>query len=140
MNKLINFVLVLVLILTGAILYVVIQPSEGNLGSITTGQEYNATTTSSIGIRTSQQIKVGWGSLGSVIVTMPDDLSFILYDATSTVASNRPISRQATSSIILASFPGRIATGTYTFDVTFIDGLYLDITSGTAGTSTITYR
>lgn len=141
MNKLINFVLVIVLILTGAILYVVIQPSEGNLGSITTGQGYNATTTAGIGIKESQQIKASTGQLGSVIVMTSGDYSFNLYDATTTVASNRPVNHQATSSILIGGLVAPMATGTiYIFDVAFVHGLYIDFTGGTHGTTTITYR
>ena len=111
-----------------------------NFGSVTTGQEYQATTTAYYGMITSQQIKKGFGSLGSVTITTAGNLKFALYDATSTVVAHRPSYNKTTSSILLAEIPASLAVGTYTFDVEFIDGLYFDVVSGTSGTSTISYR
>ena len=108
-----------------------------NVGSITTGQEYNATTTRMSGSWIDATIKRGYGSLGSVIITSAGDANFILLDATTT--ANR-IDNFATSTKTLATFPANAAVGTYTFDVTFTDGLTREVVTGDNGTTTITFR
>lgn len=113
---------------------------EEKVGSIITGQDYNATTTPFDTGWTSGQIKKGSGSLGSVIVTSAGDVHYMLLDATSTVATNRPTARQATSSVLIADIPASLAAGTYIFDVEFIDGLLLNVVSGSNGTTTVTFR
>ena len=112
-----------------------IQP-EDNLKSVTTGQEYNATTTSFEGGWSDQPIKGGWGSLGSIIVTKAGDLEYFLLNATTSLDNMT----ENTSTVTLANIPANLAAGTYVFDITFNTGLYLDVISGDNGTSTITFR
>jgi hypothetical protein len=110
------------------------------VGSVTVGNEYNATSTPTDILRKDALIATGSGVLGSVVITTTGDIAFQLLNATSTTMENRPSETKATSSIILASFPPNVAAGTYTFDVPYTYGLYLDVISGNTGTSTITWR
>jgi len=118
-----------------------VAPSvQPDLGSIATGQEYSATTTpSGIGEWTTQLIREGWGTLGSVIVTTAGDVEYVLYDATSTGAVAND-SRFVNSLQQLARIEENQVAGTYVFDVTYINGLVLEVQRGTTGTSTITFR
>jgi hypothetical protein len=121
---------------------VVPQILPERVGSITTGQEYKATTTAfwvnQFDGWDDRVIKRGSGSLGSVIVTKAGDIEYSLFDATSTAALNAE--GFVTSTHLLASITTNLAAGTYTFDVEFIDGLVLEVLQGTTGTSTISYR
>lgn len=133
--------LVMFLILALAIGAVVSQfVVKGQIGSVATGQSYQATTTPYDGVWTDQQLDKGWGTLGSVVITSSGNLQFRLLNATTTEAAVRPAGRQATSTIILADFPANTSAGTYVFDAEYNDGLYLDVVSGNAGTSTITFK
>ena len=109
------------------------------LGGVTVGNEYNSTSTIHTAIIGNQLVREGWGSLGSVTVTGAGTSGYSLYDATSTDFSTNP--KRATSTALLATIPASLAAGTYTFDVTYTDGLfvYYDVV-GTAPTSTITFR
>ena len=105
-----------------------------SLGSITEGQEYNATSTSSngAGLPARSVIKTSPGALGSVVITGATTGIINFFDATSTNHANH-----ATTTI--ASIPASAAAGTYTFDVAFSRGLLVEVT-GVAPTSTITWR
>lgn len=114
-----------------------------SLGSIETGQEYQATSTAESAVYGAEAgspivIKTRAGSLGSVVITGAASGIVHFYDATTTDASARTVS--ATTSLLIATLPASLAAGTYTFDVVFTDGLILDLESGTMPTSTITYR
>lgn len=114
--------------------------STGEFGSVTGGNEYHATTTPTGNESWSDRtLKVGQGALGSVIVTKAGSIDFVLYNATSTGAVAND-SRFNKSLKQLARIPENLAAGTYTFDVTFTDGLVMDVLQGTTGTSTITFR
>lgn len=126
-------------------IYIVTKGRDGVMGSIIESQEYTATTTAYFegghgNTRSDWIIKNGRGSLGSVIFTGGGDMAFNLYNATTTVAGNRPAKRQATSSILLASFSSNASSTTYVIDTNFSDGLLLDPISGTRASSTITFR
>ena len=84
----------------------------------------------------SYSIKGGFGTLGSVLITATGDMGFDLLNATTTDINLRAL---ATSSILIASFPASPTVGDYSFDVAFTDGLYFDVTSGTIGSTTITF-
>lgn len=101
--------------------------------------QYNATTTLEGGINADYLITTGFGTLGSVIVTLAGDAKFALYDATTTNINLRT-GNKATSSILIADFPANLAAGVYEFNAIFDDGLYFDVKSGTLGTSTITWN
>jgi len=143
MKKTTIALLAVIIIIVGAVLYIVLQPSEGNFGSITTGQEYSSTTTPErSGGWEDQRIdgafgnSRNWGSLGSVVVTKAGDIDYFLLDATTSLA----LSDVATSSVLIAYIPAGLVAGTYIFDVEFTDGLFLDVMNGNTGSSTITIR
>ena len=121
----------------------VLQQPRDVQGSARPGDEYTATSTgnSMFGSTISGDtlIKTGYGALGSVIITGANTGVFSIYDATTTDVNLRT-GQKATSTILLASFPASVAAGTYTFDVTYTYGLYIDYNAGVAATSTITYR
>ena len=68
-----NTIIVLIVLAVGVALGygLVAQPP---VGSIVTGQEYNATSTIQNGLKTDQLIRGGWGSLAQVTVTGAGDL------------------------------------------------------------------
>lgn len=107
------------------------------VASVAEGNSYYSTTTPINGY-TSSLIKSGYGTLGSVVITVAGTNSFILYDTTTTDAIKR--SKTTSSLPILAVFPASVVAGTYTFDTTFNDGLLLNVVTLGTGTSTITYR
>ena len=78
-------------------------------------------------------LSLGFGTLGSVVITGAAAGTYNFYDATSTVQH----SDYATTTI--ASIPVSAAAGTYTFDAKYTRGLVLEII-GTVGTSTITWK
>ena len=112
-------------------------------GSTITGQDYMATSTAGSSIygakTTSEVIKVGFGSLNSVVITGANTGVFNFYNATTSNVNLRT-GQKATSTILIASFPASATAQDYSFDVEFSDGLYLDLISGSLPTSTITYR
>ncbi len=76
-------------------------------------------------------------TLGSVIITGATTGVWNIYDATTSDVTKRKL---ASSSLLVASFPASLATGTYTFDVRLNDGLFIDLQSGSLPTTTITWR
>jgi len=145
MKKLLIPILIAVVALLAVVLVVLIVNKDQpvSFGSISTGQEYTATTTpSGTGAWTDQTIKRGWGSLGSIIITKAGDTEFVLYDATSTNVLTTGFGTVGTNTTTqqLARIPENLAAGTYIFDVTFTKGLVIDVLRGTTGSSTITFR
>ena len=130
-QKIITFLLAIIAILGGG--YTATQ-----FGSIQDGNAYSSVTTAT-GLTTAKDlIKLGSGTLGSVVITGAAAGTFEIYDATTTNTTLRTIT--ATSSLVkLASFPTNAAAGTYTFDTAFSNGLIVAFT-GTQGTTTVTYR
>lgn len=107
-------------------------------GSIVITDGYYATTTP-LGLgATTATIKLGYGQLGSVVVTGPKTGNFQLYDATTSNISART-GQLATTTILIADFPNGTATSTYQLDVTLKYGL-LYVGSGSVATGTITYK
>lgn len=103
------------------------------VGSIQDGQAYTSTTTSSgWGATTNRMLKVGNGTLGSVVITAATaGGAFELRDATSTID---------VSSTTIATFANGAIGGTYTFDVAFTRGLSIITASGLTASTTITWR
>lgn len=137
-----HIVLLIVLLLVAGIVGVLTinkGQKDTTVGSIIESQGYKATSTPFDTAIADAQIKIGSGSLGSVVITSTGDQKFNLYDATSTVATNRPSKRSATSSALIGSFTTATA-GTFQLDAYFHDGLLLDVVSGDNGTTTLTYR
>lgn len=114
-----------------------VSPDGQALGSITQGNEYFSTTTrsavSGVELTNLKVLKIGPGSLGSVVITGAGTGIINLYDATSTVTN----AEWATTS--LAVFPASAAAGTYTFDAVFSKGLLFEEV-GSVASSTITWR
>jgi hypothetical protein len=107
------------------------------VGSVSEGSAYNSINTNTASSN-KDLIKLGYGTLGSVIITGAAAGTFEIYDATTTNSVLRTV--VATSSLIkLASFPTNAAVGTYTFDTAFTQGLIVAFT-GAQGTTTITLR
>ena len=138
MKNLIIVVLAVVVIGLGVLLYGGYQEPPIRIGSIETGQEYNATTTVETGLKADALIKYGWGSIGSVVVTEAGDLEYRLVNATSVAALSAGYIDVDNETLVYVE--PELAAGTYTFDVTFTDGLVFDLIAGTNGTTTITYR
>lgn len=118
--------------------------SETALSSVSITDEYLATSTAAstiygATITGDSIIKTGRGTLGSVVVLGANTGILNFYDATTTNVDART-GNKATSTILVASLPASLAAGTYTFDVEFSDGLFMDLVSGNAPTTTITYR
>ena len=127
-----------------ALMYLLVTPVYRTEASVSVTNEYNATTTAvsnmyGATVSSSRMIKPGYGSLGSVIITGATAGIFNLYDATTSDVTKRT-NNLATSTLLIASFPASVAAGTYTFDVVFVNGLFVDIQSATVATSTITFR
>jgi hypothetical protein len=115
-----------------------------NTGSVGITGEYHATTTAvsatyGTTITGDGQIKIGQGTLGSVVITGADTGILNFYNATTSNVDLRT-KNTASSTILMASIPASTAAGTYTFDVVFSDGLLLDVVSGNIPTTTITWR
>jgi len=113
------------------------------LGSVSVTDEYRATSTASSGIYGAftgdNFVKTGQGTLGSVVITGANTGIVNIYNATTSNVNLRT-GNKASSTIHLASFPANTAAQTYTFDVGFTDGLFIDLESGLMPTTTITYR
>lgn len=113
-------------------------------GSTLQGQEYMATTTAANSVygatvTGSTLIRTGSGSINSVIITGANTGIVNIYDATTSSILLRA-TRMSTSTILIATLPASIVAGTYTFDATYSNGLYVDLIGGNMPTSTITYR
>lgn len=112
--------------------YILGTAPQTSFGSVETGQEYNATTTSAGGtyatVSGDKLLKTGSGALGSVVITGANTGVLNFYNGTTT------------SGYLIASIPASAAAGTYTFDATFTTGLFVDLVSGSMPTTTITYR
>lgn len=116
------------------------QPKKVSLGSIGDGQAYNSTTTDSTwntpaAITGGTKIlKLGSGTLGSVVITNSTAGAFTLYDASTTI--NGGVYGTTTLAKIYAS----VAAGTYTFDIAYSRGLIVEFQSPNVASSTITWR
>ena len=115
------------------------QP-EGNLSSVAISGEYKYTQLSGSVATSSTEIKANDnGTFGSIVITA-DAASgaIVVYDATSTEA----LSGTSTLYSRIADLEDGLVEGTYTFDVSFYNGLVLDTTDWTAfaGDWTVTYR
>jgi hypothetical protein len=127
-----------VVIVSGVIGFQLHVPKqEAAIGSVERGSEYQATSTSYLSTLVPLVVN-GPASLGSVVVTGANTGKMDIYDATTT-NKNLRTGQVSTSSIYRGSIPASLAAGTYAFDMNLANGLLIDI-SGTAPTSTITYR
>lgn len=136
-NKVQNFLIAVLVVIAGFGLLRnwQAQPTEA---SNTYGNDYYSTTTRAAvtgsplaGVTI---LRVGVGSLGSVVITGANTGIINIYDGTTTLGH----ADSATNT--LATFPASTAAGTYTLDIGYTKGLIIDIPAGLAPTSTITYR
>jgi hypothetical protein len=110
-----------------------VNDSSAGYEATTTRASFDGTALTATGA-SPKVLSVGFGSLGSVVITGAAAGTIDLYDATTTGAHS-----DYTGTTTLASFPASTAAGTYTFDVAYKRGLML-VLSGTTGTSTITWK
>lgn len=127
-----------VVTLIATIIAILYRPASTVYGSTSRGSDYQGTTTTTGGFGTLVQVQSTNGTLGSVVVTGAAAGVMNLYDATTTDINKRT-GQPATSTILIATMPANTAAGTYTFDRSFYNGLYVEII-GTTPTTTITYR
>jgi len=132
-------VVIAVIAIVGALIGYNINKPEVPVGSTVQGNDYNATTTTVAIQFVDILLKGGYGALGSVIVTGANTTWFQLLNATTTDVNKRT-GNKATSTIVLSTIPASLAAGTYVYDVSFTDGLYLDVLAAGVGTTTITWR
>lgn len=107
-----------------------VKTNDNRLGSIETGEEYNATTTAAMATGFSV-LKTSSGQLGSVIVASSSAATFTIWNATSTtdIASTSPV-----------RFVASPANGTYTFDASFTRGIIVEVPTGSNGSYTVTWK
>ncbi len=140
MKKLLAVIAGAVLILGGIVCVSLVKDKVASASAVV-GNDYNATTTRAFdgtAMATLKVIKAGPGSLGSVIITGAGAGTMNFYDATTSNVNFRNPGN-ASSSILIASFPVSAATATYTIDANLNNGLLYEVI-GTAPTSTITWR
>jgi len=131
--KLISLFLLIAVGLLGFMAYKV-SLSEEPMITLGGTSPYNHTTTIPTG-DASQLLKTQFGTLGRITVTTAGAGSASLYDATTTIATERATA--ATTSLpLIAEIGAGLAAGTYEFDTAFNDGL-LVVFYGAIGTSTI---
>lgn len=142
MKKLLLLSLLLTLVFVGS--YLAFQ-SNLAMGSVTIGNEYHATTTTS-GSASSTSFytaRVGSGTLGSVTISSSSPVTTYpplkIYDGTASVGTTTGAA--AASTTLLVQFgPQNQTHGTYTFDLIFKKGLLIETPAGFNGIFTITYR
>jgi len=144
MTRTLQFVVLSIAIFITALSFVMFQGGFDVKGSVEETNEYMATSTAAstiygATITGDTLIRTGTGSLAQITITGAASGIFNIYNATTTNVDLRT-GNKATSTILIVSFPSSVATGTYTFDAQYTDGLYLDLVSGNMPTSTILYR
>ena len=132
-----------VVIAVGVFIGASLSSSKANpIGSTQQGSEYQATTTRSatgVTIPSGFLINNAPGTVGSVVITGATTGTIDLYDIATTTSVLLRGADFPTSTLRHISIPASTVAGTYTFDVAFTKGIYLQV-SGTGPTSTITYR
>lgn len=112
------------------------QKAQSSIGDSSYG--YQATTTKSavlgVTLTSPQTLSLGFGVLGSVIITGKNTGTIYIYDATSTNAHSDYV-----GTTTLAIIPSNAPEGTYTFDALYTRGLVVE-SSGLVATSTITWK
>lgn len=137
-----QYIVAICLLILLTIMGIFVFSTKDTYGSAIQGQEYNATSTANGGYgwgTTVGLIKTGQGSLGSIVLSGTSAGVLAVYDATTTDVTKRTGNR-ATSTIIRGRIDSGQIAGTYTFDVSFSDGLIGVLEAGTMPTTTITWR
>lgn len=123
---------VITVIIGAIIAFMFSTMSTDKFGSVQDGNAYNATTTGSFAAATSTMLKLGQGTLGSVVIGVTSGTVFSLRDASS-------ISDAASTTLMsLAASP--VIGSTMTFDVAFSRGLFIEFPASHVGRYTVTYR
>jgi hypothetical protein len=107
-----------------------VEVIDSNIGSVTGGNEYYATTTAFMQAG-HRLIKTGQSALGSLVITSVGSAQLEIWNATSSTDI---------ASTSVARIKPAAAEGTYTFDVSMPRGIVINVPTGYNGTSTITYR
>ena len=128
----------------GFIAYATLKAPARPFGSVTQGNEYNATSTAAsviygATVTDDKLIKTGAGSLAQITITGANTGVVNFYDATTSNVLLRT-GQKATSTILITSLPASLVAGTYTFDAAYGFGLLLELEAGLMPTTTITYR
>ena len=135
LNIILLWIIVIALVVAG-VYFFNLKSDDQTFQGVTVGNEYTATSTPSDMNLADGLIREGWGTLGSVIITEAGTAEYWLLNATNSLANTDV----ATSTVLLGIVPASLAAGTYTFDVIYTDGLYLDVITAGTGTSTISHR
>lgn len=142
-----NIIAAAFLLIAVTLAMLVLQQPRNALGSVQVGNQYQSTTTPQVADLANicpAPYRVGMASsttgvLGSVNVLDANSGAFTIYDATTTDNTKRV--SIATSSLILAEFPGSPTEGSYHFDIEFKRGLLIDYANAaTMSTTTVSYR
>jgi len=108
--------------------------------SVAVTNEYIATTTAQGTFASTTVLSTHSATLGSVVILTAAAQSINIIDATTTDITKRT-GNKATSTLIVATIPASLAAGTYTFDVSTVTGLLIDIVGTvTMPNAVITYR
>lgn len=110
-----------------------VNDSSAGYESTSTRAAFDGTTITATGAAP-KVLSVGFGTLGSVVITGAAAGTIELYDATTT-----GVHTDYVSTTTLVQIPLSTVAGTYTFDLVYKKGLMLVLT-GTIGTSTITWK
>ena len=140
-----NILAITLLIGVLGVFSLVLQRPWDAVGSVAVGNEYLSTTTPTVADLTNLcPARAGMASsttgvLSGVDITNYGTGSLQIYDATTSAITLRSAD-QATSTLLLWGMINGMATSSHPdLDIEFKRGLFID-TSGTVGTSTITYR
>lgn len=122
-------------VIVGALFILILQLNKNADASVVVGNDYKSyLVDSTVASTTPVIVKVGQGSLGSIIIASSTTSSiFAVYDhtyATSSVATSTKI----------VTFPVSASGGTYTFDREISKGIVLHVPASFAGTYVVTYR
>lgn len=118
------------------------------VGGITSGQQYNATTTRSTSASgtVSYVAMLGQGTLGSIVVNQVGTAGYVrVFDATSTATSTTQTANPKAIGVTVFHPVAQVlgasdAAGTLTYDVQVYNGLVVETSSGFDGEYTVTFR
>jgi len=126
--------------------YLAIDTNQA-IGSVAFGNEYQSYRITSDNASTSAQlVKLGSGTLGSIIVSSSTAGTLEVYDG---VISGKTLTggdltpgqgATTTATTTVALFPASAVAGTYTFDAVIKNSLYVLPSTNFVGSYTITYR
>lgn len=126
--------------IVGMIILTSLMLTQKSFGSVNdSSAAYESTTTRSavlgVPLTSPTTLSLGFGTLGSVIITGANTGITYIYDATSTNAHSDYV-----GTTTLAIIPASMAAGTYVFDVKYTRGLVIETIGGLVASSTITWK